>query len=72
MTSATPAMFFRPIYDLSDGADGFVDRVAPYLARNDEGTREAARRLWKTSTARTHGESLGTIEGALEPLGNAG
>lgn len=40
---------FRPIYDLSDGADGFVSiEVAPDLARDGEGTREAVRRLWDT------------------------
>jgi len=37
---------FRPIYDLSDGADGFVSiEVAPDLARNADGTREAVRHL---------------------------
>ena len=37
---------FRPIYDLSDGADGFVSiEVTPDLARDAGGTREATRRL---------------------------
>jgi transaldolase len=40
---------FRPIYDLSDGADGFVSiEVSPDLARIAEGTRDATRRLWKS------------------------
>ncbi|MEZ4507623.1 MAG: transaldolase family protein [Thermomicrobiales bacterium] len=48
-TSATPAMCFRPIYDLSNGGDRFVSiEVAHDLARDSEGTREATRRLWKT------------------------
>lgn len=39
---------FRPIYDSSDGADGFVSiEVAPDLARDAEGTRAAVRRLWR-------------------------
>ena len=38
---------FRPIYDSSDGADGFVSiEVAPDLARDANGTAEAVRRLW--------------------------
>lgn len=39
---------FRPIYDESDGADGFVSiEVLPALARDAERTLENARELWK-------------------------
>jgi transaldolase len=38
---------FRPIYDSSDGADGFVSiEVSPGAARNPEVTRQEARQLW--------------------------
>src|SRR5665811_1343677 len=38
---------FRPIYDESDGADGFVSiEVLPSLARDAEGTIDNARVLW--------------------------
>ena len=38
---------FRPIYDASDGGDGFVSiEVLPSLARDTEGTLENARVLW--------------------------
>jgi len=38
---------FRPIYDESNGADGFVSiEVLPSLARDTEGTIENARALW--------------------------
>jgi len=37
----------RPVYDESDGTDGFVSlEVSPYLARDTEGTIEEARRLF--------------------------
>ena len=37
----------RPIYDGTEGADGFVSfEVEPRLARETDGTVEAARRLW--------------------------
>lgn len=37
----------RPVYDASDGLDGYVSvEVAPGLARDTEGTMDAARRLW--------------------------
>ncbi len=57
---------FRPIYDLSNGADGFVSiEVAPDLARNAEGTREATRRLWKAIDRPNLMIKIpGTIEGA--------
>jgi transaldolase len=39
---------FRPIYDESDGEDGFVSlEVLPSLARDAEGTLTNARTLWK-------------------------
>src|SRR5262245_41799413 len=38
----------RPVYDSTDGADGFVSfEVEPRLARDTAGTIEAARRLWQ-------------------------
>lgn len=37
----------RPVYDASDGVDGYVSvEVDPGLARNTEGTMTAARQLW--------------------------
>lgn len=42
------ADFFRPLYDSSKGADGFVSiEVSPKLAHDTEGTVAEARRLWK-------------------------
>jgi transaldolase len=42
----------RPVYDSSDGVDGFVSvEVAPSLARDTEGTVAAARGLWDTIDA---------------------
>ncbi len=57
---------FRPIYDLSEGADGFVSiEVLPGLARDPEGTREATRRLWKSIDRPNLMVKIpGTIEGA--------
>lgn len=38
----------KPVYDSSDGVDGFVSlEVSPYLARDTEGTISEARRLFK-------------------------
>ena len=38
---------FRPLYDKTDGKDGFVSlEVNPHLAHNTSGTIEEARRLW--------------------------
>jgi transaldolase len=38
---------FRPVYDATDGTDGYVSlEVNPHLARNTNGTIEEARRLW--------------------------
>jgi len=39
---------FRPVYDRSEGRDGFVSiEVAPRLAHDTEGSIAGARRLWK-------------------------
>jgi transaldolase/glucose-6-phosphate isomerase len=38
---------FRPIYDQTEGKDGFASlEVSPHLAYNTEGTIDEARRLW--------------------------
>jgi len=43
----TAADLFRPVYDGSQGADGFVSlEVSPTLARDTPGTIGEARRLW--------------------------
>ncbi len=40
---------FRPLYDETEGADGFVSiEVSPALAYDTQGTIEEARRLWQT------------------------
>lgn len=42
------ADIFRPVYDETNGADGFVSlEVSPHLARNTEGTIKQAVELWK-------------------------
>ena len=42
------ADFFRPLYDSTKGADGFVSlEVSPKLAQDTDGTLAEARRLWK-------------------------
>ncbi len=39
----------RPVYDESDGADGFISiEVSPDAARDADSTREQVRRLWET------------------------
>src|SRR5919106_6765034 len=39
---------FRPVYDRTDGADGFVSlEVSPALARDTRGTIAEAERLWR-------------------------
>jgi transaldolase len=44
----TAADAFRPVYDRTNGNDGFVSiEVGPQLARDTKGTIEEARRLWK-------------------------
>ncbi len=41
------ADLFRPLYDSSEGADGYVSlEVSPYLARDTEGTIKEAHHLW--------------------------
>jgi transaldolase len=41
------ADLFRPVYEDSDGEDGFISlEVSPLLAHDTEGTFEDARRLW--------------------------
>lgn len=38
----------RPVYDATDGRDGFVSvEVSPYLAHDTRGSIEEARRLWR-------------------------
>jgi len=42
------ADYFRPLYDSTKGADGFVSiEVSPKLAHDTEGSVQEARRLWK-------------------------
>ncbi len=42
------ADLLRPVYDESKLRDGYISlEVSPYLARDTQGTREEARRLWK-------------------------
>lgn len=42
------ADIFRPVFDKTDGKDGFVSlEVSPFLARDTDGTIEQARDLWK-------------------------
>ena len=42
------ADILRPVYDESDGADGYVSlEVSPLLAADTAGTIEAAKRLWR-------------------------
>jgi transaldolase len=43
------ADLLRPIYDRTDGQDGFVSiEVSPYLAQDKEGTLSEVRRFWQT------------------------
>jgi transaldolase len=57
---------FRPIYDASEGHDGFVSiEVAPALARDSDSTREEVRRLWdKVGRPNLMVKIPGTVEGA--------
>ncbi len=42
------ADIFKPVYDKTNGKDGFVSlEVSPFLARDTDGTIEQARDLWK-------------------------
>jgi transaldolase / glucose-6-phosphate isomerase len=39
----------RPVYDATNGADGYISlEVSPYLANDTQGTIDEARALWKT------------------------
>jgi len=43
------ADLLRPIYDRTNGQDGFVSiEVSPYLAQDTEGTHSEVRRFWQT------------------------
>jgi transaldolase len=43
------ADILRPVWDASDGADGYVSlEVSPHLAHDTDGTVAEARRLWRT------------------------
>lgn len=43
------ADIFRPVFDRTKGADGFVSlEVSPFLARDTEGSVSQARHLWQT------------------------
>ncbi len=43
------ADLFRPVYQVSDGIDGYVSlEVNPHLANDTQGTIDEARRLWKS------------------------
>lgn len=57
---------FRPVYDQTDGQDGFVSiEVAPNLARDTDGTIAEARRLWQgVNRPNVMVKVPGTIEGA--------
>jgi len=45
----TAADIFRPLYDSTEGRDGFVSiEVAPTLARDTQGSVTEARRLWRS------------------------
>ena len=46
-TSGTRCDVFRPLYDATEGGDGFVSlEVSPLLAGDTAGTVAAAKRLW--------------------------
>jgi transaldolase len=57
---------FRPIYEASEGGDGFVSiEVAPNLARDAAGTREQVRHLWDAANRPNLMVKIpGTVEGA--------
>ena len=57
---------FRPLYDATEGGDGFCSiEVFPDAARNADATREQARRLWKTVNRPNLLVKIpGTMEGA--------
>ncbi len=57
---------FRPLYDASDGADGFVSiEVAPDIARDADRTRDEVRQLWDAVDRPNLMVKIpGTVEGA--------
>jgi transaldolase len=57
---------FRPIYDASEGGDGFVSiEVEPGLARDAAGTRDQVRQLWEAVNRPNLMVKIpGTVEGA--------
>jgi len=61
------ADIFKPVYDESNGNDGFVSlEVSPHLARDTEGTVEQARELWqKVDRNNVMIKIPGTLEGLL-------
>jgi transaldolase len=63
---------FRPVYDSSQGVDGFVSlEVSPYLARHTQATIEEARRLFKAvNRPNCFIKIPGTVEGlkAIEQM----
>ena len=68
----TAADLFRPVYDSTEGRDGFVSiEVAPTLARDTKGTIADAHRLWgKVNRPNILVKVPGTAEGlpAIEQL----
>jgi transaldolase len=57
---------FRPLYDRTEGLDGYVSiEVSPKLARDTQGTIDEARRLWReVNRPNVMVKVPGTIEGA--------
>jgi transaldolase len=57
---------FRPLYDASEGGDGFVSiEVEPSLARDAKGTRDQVRQLWEAVDRPNLMVKIpGTLEGA--------
>ena len=68
----TAADIFRPVYDSTEGRDGFVSiEVAPTLARDTQGSIAEARRLWReVNRPNVLVKIPGTVEGlpAIEQL----
>lgn len=66
----------RPVYERTEGRDGFVSlEVSPYLARNTQGSIAEARRFWETVARQNLLIKIpGTFEGvaAIEALLYAG
>jgi transaldolase len=70
------ADLMRPVWDATDGRDGFVSlEVSPFLSRDTRGTVEEGRRLWKAlARPNVFIKVPGTPEGmpAIETLGAEG